>query len=44
MSPTARAVASEAADDDIENRDDAVNDGFEYGTDAIDDSHYAGAD
>ena len=44
MSPTARAVAREAADDDVEYGDNAVNDGLENRANAVDHSHYAGTD
>ena len=44
MSPAARAVAREAANDDVEHGDNAVDDGLEDRTNAIDHGHYAGAD
>ena len=38
------AVAGKAADDDVEDRHDAVKDCFEDAADAVDDGHDAGAD
>lgn len=43
-SSSASAVAGEAADDDVEDGHDAVEDGFEDVADAINDGHDAGAD
>lgn len=43
-SSPAGAVAGEAADDDVEDGHDAVEDGFEDVADAVDDGHDAGAD
>jgi hypothetical protein len=42
--PTAEALAGEAGHDDVEEGDDAVNDGHYYGTDGMDNSHDAVAD
>ena len=44
MSSTARAVAREAANDDVEHGDDAVDDGLEDRTNAVHHGHYAGTD
>ena len=41
---TSRAVASEAADDDVEDGDKAIDNGLENATNAVDDGHDAGAD
>lgn len=40
----AGAVARQAADDDVEDGDDAVQDGLEDRGDAVDDGHEGGAD
>lgn len=42
--PALHALAGEAADDDIEDGDDAVHDGHDDGTDGVDDSHDTAAD
>lgn len=43
--PAPRAsLAGQAADDDVEDGDDAVQDGTEDGADGVDDAHQASAD
>ena len=44
LASPASAVASQASDYDVEDTEDAVDDGFEDGADAVDDGHDAAAD
>jgi len=44
VATAATATAGEAGDDDVEDADDAVNDGGQHGPDAVDDGHQAVAD
>ena len=43
-SSASRAVAGQAGDDDVEEGDDAINDGGQDSTDSVDDGHEAAAD
>ncbi|KAL8810363.1 MAG: hypothetical protein Q9223_002496 [Gallowayella weberi] len=43
-SPSSAATTGEARDDDVEEGDNAVDDGFQNVADSVDDSHDAGAD
>lgn len=43
-SSSCTVTASQERDDNVNNRDDSIEDGREDGTDGVDDAHEAGAD